>query len=149
MEHFLTSNILPFSHEFSTKLNSCLLNNQDDENKWILQFILDQKSLLDIAKRFNIDYDFNYTSSTTSALFDAFIHFKEGKSFDVVAASYLSSRSGIIARSIQYDANKIFIDILYLTVNDLILELDGTQFFVWLNQLALQGDKILYPVGIY
>jgi hypothetical protein len=149
MEHILTSNTRPFSQEFTNKFNLCLLHNQDIEDKWISQFILDNISLLDIAIRYNIDYDFNYASSTTSALFDAYIHFKQGKPFDVVAASYLSSRSGIISRSIQYDANKIFIDILYLTVNDLILELDGTQFFVWLNQLALQGDKILYPPHIY
>lgn len=149
MEHILTSNTLPFSQEFTNKLNLCLLNNQDIEDKWILQFILDNISLLDIAKRYNQDYDYNYSSSTTSGLFDAFIHFKQGTTFDVVAASYLSSRSGIIARSIQYDENKIFSDILYFTVNDLILELDGPQFFVWLNQLALQGDKILYPPHIY
>ena len=148
---------ITLSPEFNNKLNLCLSHNKDicddsedeDNNTWILGYIQEKKSLLQIANKYNYSYDGEYASSTCGGLFDAYIQFKQNRDFDTVAASYLSTRAGVLASSIQYDADKKFIGMIYLTVKDLILELDGTEFFSWLNKLAEEGDKILYPIGTY
>ena len=149
MSQFIESNAELFSPEFVNKINLCLMDNQDNEDRWILEFIQEKKSLLEIAKHYNRDYDYEYASSTCGGLFDAYIHFKKGTDFDEVAASYLSTRAGVIGSSIQYDEDKEFVGMIYLTVKDLILDLDGSEFFSWLNKLAEEGDKILYPFDTY
>lgn len=136
------------SEKFVQKVNLCLLAEKNC-NEWIWSFIQERKSLLEIAKHYNVNYDGEYLKATCCGLFDAYIHFKENKEFDTIAASYLSERSGVLGSFVIKDKYDKFVDMINFTVVDLISELDGEEFFTWLDNLARIGYKTLYPEDLY
>lgn len=136
-------NTRQLSEEFVKKLDICLVKK--NSNEWIWSFIQEGKSLLEIAKHYNANYDDDECGkSTTSSLFNAFIHFKENKEFDSITAAHLSNRDGILGHHVIKDDSANFVDLIHFTVVDLIQELDGDEFFIWLNKLAIIGNNKLY-----
>jgi hypothetical protein len=117
-----------FSKDFLDKIKLCI--KPENPDYWILDAIINQKNLLEIASKYldESDYDGNFLTSTVDAMFEAFISFKEGKYIDSEEALYLSSRSGVLAQYVDYCTEKILI----FTVRELIKEIDGPQFDLWL-----------------
>lgn len=128
-------NTRQLSDKFIKESHSCLLNKKNI-NEWIWYFIQEGKSLLEIAKHYNANYNGEYVRSSCSGLFDAFIHFKENKEFDFNAASYLSNRDGILGRHVILDDYENIVVMINFTVVDLILELEGDEFFIWFDNLT-------------
>lgn len=146
MSNFLVeSPVIPiqFTENFLNKLNLCL----SDDNQGLLLIhasILQGKSLEEIAYDYNERCGYNndvsickYLTSTVSGLFDAFIHYKRGEDFDSMAGWYLNQRNGILGSYQIVDGLEDLL-ITNLTVMDLIRELDGEGFFIWLNNLSEQ-----------
>jgi hypothetical protein len=122
-----------YSENFLKKIEICI--KPRSENSWIFKAIKDNTSLVDIASRYLdlSDYDGNYLTSATDALFEAFISFKNNNYIDSEEAGYLLGRSGIIDQYIDSKNNII----TYFTVRDLIDELDGPEFNKWLLESSL------------
>lgn len=108
----------------------------------ILMSILNNKSLLEIAQEYNIqsNYNNNYLTQTSCGLFDAYIHYKNNKNFDLKGALYLRSRAGTLGTFKIQDGSGNS-SMIFLSVREIIREIDGTNFFVWLNKLADEAEK--------
>lgn len=120
-----------FSIEFNEKLKIC---SNNEIVQWICRCLTKGMSMLEISKSCINQFDLieNYLEATDIAFFEAFISYKEKKYFDKEEAFYLNSRAGIIGQ--HYDAkNK---KMWFFTTKDLIKELDGNEFFIWLNKTA-------------
>jgi hypothetical protein len=105
--------------------------------------ILQNKSMLEIASEFlNNDDEWNgdYLTSSTSALFNAFVCYKQQKQFDFDEALYLCTRNGSIDSYQTFDKSGEF-KMIFFGPKDLIRELDGEGFFVWLNNLADNAER--------
>ncbi len=106
--------------------------------------------MLEIATEFlnNDNWDGNFLTSSTSALFDAFICYKQQKEFDCEEALYLCTRGGSIGSYKTFNELGEF-TMVFFGPKDLIRELDGEGFFVWLNSLAdiAEHECELYSEG--
>jgi hypothetical protein len=120
------------SKNFLEKIDICV--KPKSKNWWIYQAILDGSSLLSISSKYleQSDYDGNYLTSSTDALFEAFITFKNNQFMDAEEAGYLANRSGIITQYTDPQTGNV----MCFTVRDLIEELDGSEFYSWLLNQA-------------
>jgi len=127
--------ILKYSNDFYNKLYMCYItDNFCDSTIWIYNFILKNKSLEEISIEYlkKINHNDNINKLTCSKLFDAFIKFKKNQQIDKNDALYLSQNTGIISQYELFDTDYKF-KIIYLSVENLIREMDGEEFFHWIN----------------
>lgn len=119
------------------ELSKCDKNQTID---LIIQLIIDNKSLLDIAIEYLriSKYSGFCNESTCCGLFDAFINYKTNKNFNYFDALYLSSRSGIIGQYQDINNSNKFKTV---SVRYLIREMDGIAFFEWMEKLATYAEK--------
>ena len=130
------------AEDFLSKLESML----PDESQWIYQWILNNFPLSTIAERFiELDnYDGNYLTASTSAIFFAYISYKrgvDGAVIDDLQKFYLISRGGVLCSS--------FIDGNYtaVTASELIRQYEGNDGF--LEWLRIGADNIEHELEQY
>jgi len=131
-----------FSEGFLNKLFLCLSSNPKGVLAKLCLEILNNKSMEEIAHKFIEDnhWDGNYLTSSDSALFNAFICFKQAKYFDPHEAKYLCTRGGSFGSFHTYNEFGEF-KMIFIGPKDFIKELDGEHFGIWLNNLADIADK--------
>lgn len=130
-------NTYHLTYDFINKMNLCGISNTTNSLYWIYKAINEGKTLLEIATTYiyNSDYDGNCLTNSTCGLFEAYECFKNGSFFDANDAMYLSSRSGIISSFQNHNTeNQLFY--ISFTFRDLVIQLDGPEFFDWLNNIA-------------
>lgn len=134
------------SLDFLNIMNLCIQNNNNSDLIWIYDMILENYSLLEVARLFIEKHNYNgiFLSDTSCAIFDAFIQYKENGQYDETAASYLKDRCGVLDKIEIYDSQGEILFYFPITVKFLIKELDGDNFCHWLNLLAEEGDRMMY-----
>lgn len=150
MTNIVVSNFSQFSEDFLRKLFLCLSSEPNEPNSnlgWIFLDILQNKTIEEIARKYiEVDnYNGNCSTSTSSAIFDAFLCYKENRHYEPMDALYLSNRNGSIGSYETYHQNGA-LQMIFFGAKDLIKELDGEDFFFWLDNLADIGE---YEDNIY
>lgn len=123
------------SQEFYIKATNSGLTDESNDFNWIWQDIQNGKSLCEICSRFIefTEWDGDCYTDTSSAILDAFVSFKNKQKIPIEDKKYLRNRSGVITtKCVDEDDNSEPI-YYHFTCHDLILELDGSEFFDWLN----------------
>jgi hypothetical protein len=138
-------NLSQFSEDFLRKLFLCLSSQPNGALGWIFIDMLQNKTMEQIANKFleQDDWDGNYLTSTTSALFNAFVCYKQNQTIDTLEALYLSTRGGSIGSYDYFDEDGN-LTMIFVSPKDLIAELDGDGFFTWLNDLGDIAERNLY-----
>lgn len=129
------------SESFIKKIELCKNGTIDKEFNWIFVDLLEGRSALDIANKaleFS-DYDGDCLTSATHGLFDAFVSYKNESIIDSDDAAYLSNRAGPIGYyNIEESDGVTKMEIF--SVRDIIRELDGEGFFVWLKLMGESNE---------
>jgi len=146
-------NQFQFTENFLNKLTLCKINDISHELYWIYDSIINGDSLQNIALKYLAKYEYNgqYTTSSSCALFDAFIQYKNGKYYDPYNtfiqyknckyydrydAQYLMCTSGTLDVHVEtHEITGKLKKITFFSVKDLICELDGTKFFEWFESI--------------
>lgn len=132
------------STEFKNKLTLCYLCKDDNDIffEYIYRSILEKKSLEKIAYEYLIlsNYNGQCKTSIICGFFDAYYKYINNKEYNSLDALYLNSRVCNIGQYELLDVNGEF-KIIFINIKDLIYELDGKNFFDWLNELAKQDKK--------
>ena len=110
------------------KDNSCLYPFNSIKNS-----IINGDSLIEITKKY-LD-TFNYKQNVCYELFEAFYMFKNNMTLNYKLARYLKHCVGILGSGWYFDENHKFI-VVFFSVKDIIKELDGDEFFIWLNDMC-------------
>jgi hypothetical protein len=128
-----------FSHlssEFVENLIICEKKIIKSNHGWIIDFIRDKKSIIEIAKNYlkKIEYDGNYAACSSGALFDNFIRYKNNEKFNGNATCLLQKSGIIVMCMVSHNVEDPTVH--FLTVAELILEYDGDGYFEWLEKIA-------------
>lgn len=124
-----------YSNEFYDKLYMCYITGNFFESTiWIYSYIMQNKSLEEIAQKYinSINCENDPDKLSCWKLFDAFLKFKQNIKSDFNFDK--NSNSGIISYYELLDSNYKF-KIIFLTVEDLIKEMDGEYFFNWIDNI--------------
>lgn len=107
-------------------------------NSWICEDIINKIPLIEIAYKFLNNYTkinnyYEYTKKTICyELFEAYCYYKNNIPINYKLARYLINCSGILGTYMYYD-NKIIFRLIFLSIKDIITELDGDGFYIWLD----------------
>lgn len=125
------------SREFIKKMNICKQNIYSNNYIWISQYILDGIDIISITEKFlqSETYYKLEKKSTSYELFEAFYLYKNNQSIGYKLARYLKHCVGILG-SVGYFDEKNKFKIIFFTIKDIILELDGNGFFTWINKMC-------------
>ena len=98
-----------------------------NENHWMVDYINDN-NIIEMCERFlcEAEYDGDPMGDSASALFDAFISYKQNRIIDRQDSKFLRKRGGIIGKYFE-ELDTCF------SVKDLIKLIDGDDFEKWLN----------------
>ena len=98
-----------------------------NENHWMVDYINDN-NIIEMCERFlcEAEYDGDPMGDSASALFEAFISYKQNGIIDRQDAKYLRKRGGVIGKYFE-ELDTCF------SVKDLIKLIDGVGFEKWLN----------------
>lgn len=110
--------------EFKLEKLSEYLGN---ENHWMVDYINDN-NIIEMCERFlgEAEYDGDPMGDSASALFEAFISYKQNGIIDRQDAKYLRKRGGVIGKYFE-ELDNCF------SVKDLIKLINGDGFEKWLN----------------
>ena len=99
-----------------------------DENQWMVGYINDDNNIIEMCERFlcEAEYDGDPMGDSASALFEAFISYKQNGIINREDAKYLRKRGGVIGKYFK-ELDTCF------SVKDLIKLIDGDGFEKWLN----------------
>ena len=131
-----TNTNIQLSPEFYFKAISSGLTDESNEFNWIWKDILGGKTLSEIAEKFfaHTEWDGDCFTDTSSGILNAYLMYKNGHKIPLEDLRYLRNRSGVIT-SKCIDEEENFEPIYHhFTCLDLIEELDGTDFFDYLNK---------------
>jgi hypothetical protein len=127
--------------DFIEKMNLCKYNSYLSSFNWIRKNIMDKIPVINIAEKYlDIYQDLEYYNkfgqkSTCYELFEAFYLYKNNLSINYKLARYLKHCIGIISSGCYFDDKYKFI-IVFFSVKDIIKELDGNGFFIWLDNMC-------------
>lgn len=128
-------NKLKYSNDFVEKINLCKNNLGLNNYGWIYRYIFLNKPLIDIAKKFLLDAYYN-KENVCYELFCAYYKFKNNISISWKLARYLKYSLGILGTGWYYDNENKF-RIIFFTIKDIIKELDGEEFFIWIDKMCI------------
>ncbi len=130
-----------FSKEFIKKINLCKNDLVSNLFYWIFDDIFKENSILDISEKFIDKYTNIGLAQTLYEIFEIFILFKNNQVIDYKKARYLYYCNGIISTSYYFNSQGKF-TVIFLTVKDIIRELDGDEFFIWLEKMCIRNNDI-------
>lgn len=134
-----TSNPSQITENFLNILKLCEVDVEHHKLHWIYISIIEKKPLIQIATEYleKSNYDKLGISDPRDNLFDAYIKYKNGLDIDSNDAVYLLDKKGNLDMCVSKDddGNK---KIIFFNVRDLIKELDGNDFFDWVEKNSLK-----------
>lgn len=125
------------SDDFIKYIYICKYNMCITSISWICDNIIKKIPLIEIAKKFlqfndNLSYS---QKSTCYELFEIFCFYKNNRPINYKLARYLKYCNGILGSGWYFDDEYKF-KIIFFTVKDIIKELDGNGFFIWLDYMC-------------
>lgn len=133
---------LKLSNDFISKLNYCKKYMYANSNGWIYDYLINGFDLISISKKYlSLYYNpLKNKENTCCELLEAFIVYKNNHTINNKTAKYLITSIGIIGSHWYYNERGEF-QIIFLTVKDIIKELDGDGFFIWLNKISKKIEQ--------
>ncbi len=128
------------SQEFLNKINLCKNDLISNLFYWIIDDILTGKSIIYISEKFINKYKNNRIAQTSCEIFEIFNSYINNNYIDYKKARYLRYCNGILSTVYYFNSEGKF-KIIFFTVNDIIRELDGDGFYIWLNQMCISNDN--------
>jgi hypothetical protein len=123
-----------------------LQDNQHHRKFWLLEAVLRDDPLIDIAKKYvekDTFYDPN-DGNVTTGLFYAYIHYKKSMQLNISEENVykLLANAGIITQILKQIEEQTENDILdFITVRDIINYYEKTDdFWVWLSAIYLNNN---------
>lgn len=131
------------TNNFIMKLIYCKKYMGEYSCGWIVDYIFDNVDLITISKKFLSTYykRWGNKDNVCYEIFETFILYKNNIEIDYKIAIYLSNSVGIIGTHWYYDVDINF-KIIFLTVKDIINELDGDGYFTWLEKMSRKKNII-------
>lgn len=141
----ISSNNIKYNNELNInlkkKIELCNYNSCLSSFYFIKQCIMNNIPLIEITKKYleiYSDVENNYISgqkSTCYELFEAYYMYKNNIPINYKLARYLKYSAGILGSGFYFDEKYKFV-MVFISVKDIIKELDGEQFFIWLNDMC-------------
>ncbi len=129
------------SKEFLNKVNLCKNDLVSNLLYWICEDILAGEDISYISNKFINKYDCNNLLQTPCEIFEIFNSYKNSQVIDYKKARYLYYCNGILATTFHFNSKGKF-EVIFLTVKDIIRELDGDEFFIWLKKMCTENNNI-------
>ena len=95
--------------------------------------------MLEITNKFIHLYEDIPFVETPYEILQIFNSYKNNQIIDFKKARYLYHCNGLLATTYYFDSKKKF-KIIFLTIKDLIRELDGDGFFIWLEKMCHKNN---------
>jgi len=137
--HIYTIEKKKISTDFLNKISICKNILVSNLFFWVFDDILAEKSIEEISIKFIIKHKDNKLAEIPCEIFEIFNLYKNNENIDWKKARYLRYCNGILATNWYFDSGKF--KIVFLTVNDIIRELDGIGFFIWINRMCIRDNK--------
>lgn len=126
------------------KIESCKYNSCLSSFYLIKQCIINEVPLIEITKKYldayrDIEHKYKLgQKSVCYELFEAYYMYKNNIPINYKLARYLKYSAGILGSEFHFDKKYKF-SIVFFSVKDIIKELDGDGFFIWLSDMC--NDK--------